>query len=271
MVDLPPDQVEMLQQQAEHFAEQDLLALIDRAGTHFERIHRSTQPRILLEAARGGVLPLRVPGAAGGSGAAPGGPRRRGAPRRRAAVGAPRPAAAPKPPAAPDRLRPAEPDRLGRRRSCGGQGRAHGGRAATVRQLDPGDRRAHAAVPRAWPPVCMEGLPSVDKDAGLSDGRLRRGQAFPGSRPSAPNCPAIDRDRRGRFAGPPAAPGRSGPRARGPGPQRARRRSARRWRPPHGEELNEACASDPALDSLVDLMGGEPLPETERENWKPGD
>lgn len=50
MVDLPPDLVEKLRVQAEGFAEQDLLALIDRAGRHFERIHRSTQPRILLEA-----------------------------------------------------------------------------------------------------------------------------------------------------------------------------------------------------------------------------
>ncbi len=50
MVDLPDDQVEKLREQAAHFSEQDLLALIDRAGRHFERIHRSTQPRILLEA-----------------------------------------------------------------------------------------------------------------------------------------------------------------------------------------------------------------------------
>jgi len=49
-VDLPPDMVERLRAQAENFSEQDLLALIDRSGIHFERIHRSTQPRILLEA-----------------------------------------------------------------------------------------------------------------------------------------------------------------------------------------------------------------------------
>jgi hypothetical protein len=40
-----------LAQQAEHFQAPDLLALIDRASSHYERIHRSTQPRILLEAA----------------------------------------------------------------------------------------------------------------------------------------------------------------------------------------------------------------------------
>ncbi|MBE0565397.1 MAG: DNA polymerase III subunit gamma/tau, partial [Krumholzibacteria bacterium] len=50
MVDLAPDLLERLRAQAEAFSEQDLLALIERAGLHFERIHRSTQPRILLEA-----------------------------------------------------------------------------------------------------------------------------------------------------------------------------------------------------------------------------
>lgn len=50
MVDLSPDQVEALGQHASHFSEQDLLALIDISARHFERIHRSTQPRIMLEA-----------------------------------------------------------------------------------------------------------------------------------------------------------------------------------------------------------------------------
>ncbi len=41
--------------------------------------------------------------------------------------------------------------------------------------------------------------------------------------------------------------------------------------PTQREELNRACAADPALGGLVDLLGGEPLPETDRENWdKPG-
>jgi DNA polymerase-3 subunit gamma/tau len=50
-LNLPPEQVETLTRQAESFAAQDLLALIDRASYYYERIHRSTQPRILLEAA----------------------------------------------------------------------------------------------------------------------------------------------------------------------------------------------------------------------------
>ncbi len=50
MVDLPADQLARIETQASHFSEQDLLALIDRSSRHFERIYRSTQPQILLEA-----------------------------------------------------------------------------------------------------------------------------------------------------------------------------------------------------------------------------
>ncbi|MBU0741898.1 DNA polymerase III subunit gamma/tau, partial [bacterium] len=47
---LPEDQLQTLLQQSERFAVQDLLALLDHASRGFERIHRSTQPRVLLEA-----------------------------------------------------------------------------------------------------------------------------------------------------------------------------------------------------------------------------
>ncbi len=50
-VDLPPDQLEVLARQAAQFSAADLLAMLERATTHFERIHRSTQPRLMLEAA----------------------------------------------------------------------------------------------------------------------------------------------------------------------------------------------------------------------------
>jgi DNA polymerase-3 subunit gamma/tau len=50
-LELAPEQVQALASQAERFQKQDLLALIDRASLHYERIHRSSQPRILLEAA----------------------------------------------------------------------------------------------------------------------------------------------------------------------------------------------------------------------------
>jgi len=50
-LDLAPEQIQAFAGQAERFHKQDLLALIDRASLHYERIHRSSQPRILLEAA----------------------------------------------------------------------------------------------------------------------------------------------------------------------------------------------------------------------------
>jgi DNA polymerase-3 subunit gamma/tau len=50
-LELAPEQIAILRQQAERFSAQDLLMLLDRAAQHYERIHRSTQPRILLEAA----------------------------------------------------------------------------------------------------------------------------------------------------------------------------------------------------------------------------
>jgi len=49
-VSLPEEQIQLLLKQSEHFHRQDILALLDRASRGFERIHRSTQPRALLEA-----------------------------------------------------------------------------------------------------------------------------------------------------------------------------------------------------------------------------
>ena len=57
------------------------------------------------------------------------------------------------------------------------------------------------------------------------------------------------------------------------GPSAAQREAIRREvAPTHREELKRACDQDPSLGELVDLLGGQPLPETDRENWrKPGD
>ncbi len=49
-ISLPEEQIAVLRGQAERFAPQDLLALLDRASRGYERIHRSTQPRVVLEA-----------------------------------------------------------------------------------------------------------------------------------------------------------------------------------------------------------------------------
>ena len=58
--------------------------------------------------------------------------------------------------------------------------------------------------------------------------------------------------------------------SRGQAPQK-REEIRREVAPTHREELDKACAGDPDLGGLVDLLGGEPLPETDRENWeRPG-
>lgn len=49
-ISLPDEQIKLLLKQSEHFHRQDILALLDRASRGFERIHRSIQPRALLEA-----------------------------------------------------------------------------------------------------------------------------------------------------------------------------------------------------------------------------
>ncbi len=49
-ISLPEEQISVLRGQAEGFAAQDLLVLLERATRGFERIHRSTQPRVVLEA-----------------------------------------------------------------------------------------------------------------------------------------------------------------------------------------------------------------------------
>jgi DNA polymerase III subunit tau-like protein len=39
--------------------------------------------------------------------------------------------------------------------------------------------------------------------------------------------------------------------------------------PTHSEELDKACAKDKQLGDLVDIMGGQPLPDSDRERWDP--
>ena len=42
--------------------------------------------------------------------------------------------------------------------------------------------------------------------------------------------------------------------------------------PTHKEELDQACKKDKSLDDLVNMMGGQPLPDSDRERWDiPGD
>ena len=41
--------------------------------------------------------------------------------------------------------------------------------------------------------------------------------------------------------------------------------------PTHQEELLRACDKDEALGELVDMIGGTPLPESDRDRWVPTD
>ncbi len=39
--------------------------------------------------------------------------------------------------------------------------------------------------------------------------------------------------------------------------------------PTHREELDKACEKDKSLGDLVDMMGGQPLPDSDRGRWDP--
>ncbi|MCP4572361.1 MAG: DNA polymerase III subunit gamma/tau [bacterium] len=255
MVDLPPDLVERLRQHADHFSEQDLLALIDLAGTHFERIHRSTQPRILLEASlveycrfesrvllsdlarRLEALGGAPTGAAGGGGSV-------------------RPAPA----------KPATPPRA----SGGSSAKPASRAAATVGDTDDPWTRLIDDLMRRCPRVAsclMLGRPQVDLDAGRLTVEFGPDKKFQVKTIEA-DCPTIAEAATAVWGRPLKVVLGLGD----TGQTESRREEIRQEvAPTHGEELQQARAEDPALDSLVDLMGGEPLPESERENWKSGD
>ncbi len=257
--------------QAGAFAEQDLLALIDRAGLHFERIHRSTQPRILLEASVVeycrfesrvllSELARRLEALAGGRGPAAGGGNadqvRAGggaAPRREPGGASARPAAsaeaasyAPPPPV------------------------VQGAPAIAVGGEVPGWTALINELMKTMPRVgacLMNGLPALDEAAGRLTVTFAEDKGFQvGS--IRDDGPAIER-LAGTLWGRPLkldlVLGRRGQE------QQKREEIRREVAPTQREELSKACAGDPDLGGLVDLLGGEPLPETDRENWdRPG-
>ena len=250
MVDLAPDQVEKLLGQAAHFGEQDLLALIDRSGHHFERIHRSTQPRILLEAAvveycrfESRVLlsdlarRLEALGAAGGSGGAP--------TRGRADAGAvPRPA-----PGGGQQARPA----------AGGVPAA----GSTV----PGWTQLIDLLMKKAPRVgacLMEGLPSLDLDTGKLTVAFAEDKKFQVTSIQS-ECPAIEAAATPLFGRPVKVELVLGSRGQAEQVKEVIRQEVA---PTAREELDRACRADQALGKLVETMDGQPLPESEREKWE---
>jgi len=271
MVELPPDQVESLQTQATRFSEQDLLALIDRAGRHFERIHRSTQPRIMLEAALveycrfesrvllsdlarrlDGLGSGSLPTAGGGTGqgARPAGAAAPSGPASTPASGAtearsgdlPQPAAAL--PTAKEPVAPAS--------------------AETV----PGWTQLIDLLMKQAPRVAaclMEGLPSLDRERGLLTVAFAEGKKFQVDNIQS-ECDAIGTAATTFFGHPTRVELVLGARGQA---DRVREEIRQEVAPTHREELERACDDDTALGELVDMLGGEPLPETDKEQWDP--
>jgi len=275
-VDLPPDQLGRLRDQSARWAATDLLALLDRSVHHYERIHRSTQPRILMEAAvvefchfesrviladlvrrlddlagAGGAV-----GAPGGSGTGssaedPGAGRgaRRAGP---SAAGAAR--AVPSGAAKPAASRNTEAGAAERPRATGA--------ATTI----PGWTDLVSALMESHPGLAsclIEALPSVDPE-----GR-RLTLAYPAEksfqlRQLEPALGIIEEKvaaiwgKKLRVTAVVAERGRERQEIEG-----VRRAVA----PSDREILERACQEDRPLNELVEILRGEPLPEAERENW----
>ncbi|HOX25267.1 MAG TPA: DNA polymerase III subunit gamma/tau [Candidatus Krumholzibacteria bacterium] len=260
-IDLTNEQIAALLPIADHFAEQDLLALLDRAGVHYDRIHRSTQPRILLEAAivefcrweRRVLLAdlvQRLRSLAGGApdasspppGVAPAGRGRSGGARARPLRPASAPESAPPAPAASAR---------------------HA--AGTV-----GGWTNFVDVVMGQNPLLasclMTGLPEIAAEQdrltvafapenGFMLKRLEEGRA------------EIERQAAAFFGRPLRLVLQMV--ADGAGPSAEAQEAIRREvAPTERELLARQCAQDPELGRLVELVQGEPLPESERTKWR---
>jgi len=271
MVDLPPDQVEILVGQAGKFQEQDLLALIDRASRHFEQIHRSTQPRILLEASlveycrfESRVLLADLArrletldrNTAGGGLAGGGVARDARAP-------------APKLPnsKSPNPKLP-NPETTTR-----------GASARPARQeATPDLTAADAAVP-GWTGLIdqlmkqnprlgsclMNGLPSLEKDGNRLTVSFTEDKKFQVTSIAA-ECSTIEDQINalwGRRIKVELVLGEQGQ------AKEVKEEIRLEVAPTHREELDKACKQDKSLGDLVDMMGGQPLPDSERERWDP--
>ena len=263
-VDLTDEQVAQMQPVLEHFGEQDLLGMLDRAGVHYDRIHRSTQPRLLLEAAvvefarweRRVLLSdlvhrLRGLLAAGGGAAAPG-----GGPSNRPSSGA-RPASRPSgggvqaAPAATPSPTTSSPSA----RPAAGTVTDWTGFVQVVMQGSPG-----------LASCLMTGLPDLDLDGGQLTVAFEPDNAFmmrqiENQRESLTDTIASVFGKPLKLelvlVGAGAAPSRELE-------EEVRREVA----PTDVETLAKERAVDPALDRLVGMVRGEPLPETELERWQ---
>ncbi len=289
MVDLPPDMVERLLQQAENFSEQDLLALIDRSGVHFERIHRSTQPRILLEASvveycrfESRVLLSELARRLGAIGGGPafgggGGGGQQARPSSRPAGGnAPQGGAKAHAAAAPvakpsyvgtpgaRQVSPARPAPAAPTAASTGPDMAAADRAV------PGWTRLIDQLMKQYPRLgscLMNGLPQMS-DGGQLTVSFAEDKSFAVKSISG-ECHTVSEVASqlwGKSIKVDLVLGQRGQ------AREVTEEIRQEVAPTHREELDKACKGDEALGDLVDMMGGgKPLLESDRENWdKPG-
>ena len=261
MVDLPPDQVETLVSQAGQFQEQDLLALIGRASRHFEKVHRSTQPRILLEASlveycrfESRVLLADLArrleafgGDTGGGGVARGanGPSRKGP--------------VPKGPApkGPTRKASARPVRQEAASDLTAAATAVPGWMGLIDQLMKKNPRLGSCL--------MNGLPRLDEDGNRLTVSFAEDKKFQVTS-IADECSTIEKQINtlwGRTIKVELVLGERGQ------ADAVKEEIRQEVAPTHREELDKACRQDKPLEDLVDIMGGQPLADSERELWDP--
>ena len=276
MVDLPEDQIESLGGQAAHFQEQDLLALIDRASRHFEIIHRSTQPRILLEASLVEYcrfesrvlladLARRLETLGSGS---PGGGLAGGGVARDAKPALQR---------GPSRAASAQPSSIGPVE----KGPARGASARPARQTAALDMTAADAAVPGWTDLIdllmkqnprlgsclMNGLPSLEEGGKRLKVAFSEDKKFQVTSIAA-ECATIEdqiNNLWGRRLRVELVMGQKGQ------VDAVKEEIRQEVAPTHREELDKACEKDKSLGDLVDMMGGQPLPDSERERWDPAD
>jgi hypothetical protein len=266
-IDLTSDQIERLQPVLDHFSEQDLLAMLDRAGAHYDRIHRSTQPRILLEAAMVEFcrwekrieladlvqqlqrLQAGVPGSAPAS--APAGDGARGMSEDdgpvRSATGSTRRSGPSR--TSDDSLMPAAGQAAagtvdGWTELIQAVNQRNPGLAACLLDGLPAVRIEESILTVAYPPENAFLLRQVEN--GRSELEPRIAACF--GRPLKLELTMVES---------------------GAGPSTAQREAIRREVAPTDRELlARQCADDPELGRLVDMVQGVPLPESERESWR---
>jgi DNA polymerase-3 subunit gamma/tau len=271
-VDLSPDQIAQLEPMLARFDEADLLAMLDRAGQHYDRIHRSTQPRIMLEAAvvelcrweKRVVLDDLVqrlrrllagggPVAAGGGGGGAGPP-----PPRPTATGGGGPAPTRTESARPAPAAPSAP------RPSGGAGAA--GTVSSWTDFVQSVMRQQPGLASCL----MTGLPDLDREGGRLTLAFEPDNGFMMAR--LEECRADLQQYVDGFFG----PGMTlvlqlvGD---GAGPSQAQQEAVRREVAPTDREvLARECQQDEVLGRLVDMVQGEPLADAERDKWRrPGD